>query len=317
MRVIDAGEVARRLDYERLVPALHDAFAAGVDAPLRHRHPVGGPDGNASLLLMPVWRDGAYIVVKLVTVFPANRERELPGLSSALVLFRGDTGEQLAFIDGSELTRRRTVAASALAARYLAREGARRMLVAGAGHIGGAVPEAYRAVRPIHRVEVWNRSEPAAERMVLDLRAQGFEAERVDDLAAAAGRADIVSCATMAGEPILRGAWLAPGTHVDLIGGFKPDMRECDDDAIRRASVFADSPAAWQESGDLLDPLNSGVLEQHEILATLTGLCRGEHPGRTGDEEITLFKSVGTAVEDFAAAVLAYESGESGEPGEH
>lgn len=308
MRMINAEEVARKLDYERLVPALHDAFARGAQAPQRHRHPVGGPDGDASLLLMPVWRDGEYIVVKLVTVFPANRQHDLPGLSAALLLFRGDTGQQLAFIDGSEITRRRTVAASALAARFLARENAGNLLVAGTGHIGSAVPAAYRAVRPIRRVEVWNRSEPAADRLVAELRADGFEATNVRDLEQAAGRADIVSCATMATEPIVRGAWLAPGTHLDLIGSFKPGMRECDDEAIRRANVFADSPAALEESGDLIEPLNSGVLRREDVRATLAELCRGEHPGRTGEEEITLFKSVGTAVEDFAAAVLSYQS---------
>ncbi|MQA11159.1 MAG: ornithine cyclodeaminase family protein [Pseudonocardiaceae bacterium] len=308
MRMMDAEEVARRLPYERLVPALHDAFADGAEVPVRHRHAVGGPDGDASLLLMPVWRTNEYLVVKLVTVFPANRERGMPGLSSVLVLFRADTGEQLALLDGSEITRRRTVGASALAARFLARPDAERLLVAGTGHIGGAIPAAYRAVRPISRVDVWNRTPESADRLVASLREDGLDAHRVDELAGAVAEADIVSCATMARTPILRGEWLRPGTHVDLIGSFKPTMRESDDEVLARASVFVDGPTALDEAGDLATPLAEGRLRRDDVRATLTQLCRGEHAGRESAEEITLFKSVGTAVEDLAAAVLAYRS---------
>ena len=252
---------------------------------------------------MPAWREGGMFGVKVVSVFPANGERGLPAVSASYLLSDGETGQHLALIDGAEITRRRTAAASALAGSYLAREDAKTLLIVGSGHVAGLMMAAYRAVRPIQRVMVWNIRPANAEKLAARLGA-----EAVTDLAAAVAQADIVSCATLAREPLVRGEWLRPGTHLDLIGGFTPAMREADDEAVCRARVFIDTDAALAESGDIIDPIAHGVLRPDDIAGSLFTLCRGETPGRRDATEITLFKSVGSALEDLAAAGLAYGS---------
>ncbi len=309
MKILDAAQTAAALPFARLIPALRDAFVAGAEAPLRHRHDIAQSDGtDAALLLMPAWRAGGFLGVKVVSVFPGNGTRGLPAVSASYLLCDGATGQHVALIDGAELTRRRTAAASALAGSFLARDDAASLLIVGSGHIGGLMASAYREVRPIERVLVWNVREAGASRLVARLRAEGWAAEVADDLGAAVSRADIVTCATLAREPLVRGEWLHPGTHLDLIGGFTPAMREADDEAVRRSRVFIDTDAALSESGDLLDPIAHGVLRREAIAGSLSSLCRGETQGRRDRAEITLFKSVGTALEDLAAAVLALGS---------
>jgi ornithine cyclodeaminase len=302
MRILDAAQTAAALPFERLIPALRDAFVTGADAPLRHRHDIVQPDGSsAALLLMPAWRASGLMGVKVVSVFPGNGARGLPAVSASYLLCDGGTGEHLALIDGAELTRRRTAAASALAGSFLAREDAASLLIVGSGHVGGLMAEAYRVVRPITRVMVWNIRAAGAERL-----AGRLGAEAVTDLAAAVPQADIVSCATLSREPLVHGEWLRPGAHLDLIGGFTPAMREADDAAVRRARVFIDTDAALAEAGDLIDPIARGALRREVVAGSLFTLCRGETPGRRDAREITLFKSVGSALEDLAAAGLAY-----------
>jgi len=303
MKILDAAQTVAALPFDRLIPALRAAFIAGADVPLRHRHDIPRADGNAaSLLLMPAWRAGGFMGVKVVSVFSGNGARGLPAVSASYLLCDGETGQHLALIDGSEITRRRTAAASALAGSYLAREDASSLLIVGSGHVAGLMAEAYRAVRPIERVRVWNIRPAGAERLAALLGA-----EAVSDLAAAVADSDIVSCATLSREPLVRGGWLRPGTHLDLIGGFTPAMREADDAAVRRSRVFIDTDAALAEAGDLIDPIAHGVLRREDIAGSLFSLCRGEIPGRRDASEITLFKSVGSALEDLAAAVLAIE----------
>jgi ornithine cyclodeaminase/alanine dehydrogenase-like protein (mu-crystallin family) len=180
------------------------------------------------------------------------------------------------------------------------------LLVVGSGHIAGLLPAAYRVVRPIAHVQVWNIRTVGAERLAARLRAEGVAAHAVTDLAAAVAEADIVTCATLAREPLVLGQWLRPGTHLDLIGGFTPAMRETDDVAVRRSRVFIDTDAALAEAGDLIDPMANGALQRADIAGDLFTLCRGETQGRRDRSEITLFKSVGSALEDLAAAALAY-----------
>ncbi len=307
MQILDAARTAAALPFDRLIPALRDAFISGAEVPLRHRHDIAQPDGTtAALLLMPAWRVNGLLGVKVVSVFPGNGARGLPAVSASYLLCHGATGEHLALIDGAEITRRRTAAASALAGSFLAREDAKALLIVGSGHIGGLMADAYRVVRPIDRVMVWNIRPAGAERLAARLGA-----EVVTDLAAAVGQADIVACATLAREPLVRGEWLRPGTHLDLIGGFTPAMREADDEAVRRSRVFFDTDAALAEAGDLIDPIARGVLRHEDIAGSLFSLCRGEAAGRRDDDEITLFKSVGSALEDLAAAGLAYEGEEA------
>jgi ornithine cyclodeaminase len=166
--------------------------------------------------------------------------------------------------------------------------------------------DAWRAVRPIRRVRVWNIRPARAAALAAELSARGFDAAATEDLEDAVREADIVSCATLATEPLVRGAWLRPGMHLDLIGAFKPDMRESDDETVRRARVFIDTEAALAEAGDLIQPINAGVFARDAIAGSLYSLCRGETPGRIAADEITLFKSVGSAIEDLAAAGLVY-----------
>jgi len=303
--LIDAERTRAALPFAALIPALHAAFVAGAEAPLRHCHRLqlaGAAD--AMLLLMPAWRGRSALGVKIVTVFPENGRLGLNAVASTYLLCDGATGRPLALIDGNELTGRRTAAASALAGTFLARADAETLLIVGAGHIASMLAPAWCAVRPIARVLVWDLRPARAEALAAALREQGMGASATADLEGAVRQADIVSCATLATAPLIRGEWLRPGAHLDLVGGYLPTMREADDAAVRRARVFIDSEAALTEAGDLTQPIANGVLAPGAIAGTLTTLCRGEAAGRRSAEEITLFKSVGTALEDLAAAVL-------------
>jgi len=219
------------------------------------------------------------------------------------------TGQVLSVMDGECLTARRTAAASALAASFLARRDSRHLLIVGAGRIAAELPAAHAAVRPIDRVTVWNRTFSKAQEIAGLAADQGFAAEATRDLQSAVAAADIISCATLSTEPLIRGAWLRPGVHLDLIGSFKPEMREVDDEAITRSLVAVDCHAsALSEAGDLVQPLAAGIIGREHVVADLYALCQGRHPGRGHEEQITLFKSVGHAIEDLAAAALAYQS---------
>jgi ornithine cyclodeaminase/alanine dehydrogenase-like protein (mu-crystallin family) len=307
LQLIDAEATRAALSFERLIPCLRDAFAAGCTVPLRSQHAIeNNEEPTATLLLMPAWTRGGFLGIKIVSVFPGNSARGEPAVTSLYLLSNAVTGKQLALIDGNELTARRTAAASALAASYLAREDARSLLIVGAGHIAHLLAPAYRAVRPIESVQVWNVRRENAEKLVKTLRGLGFDASPVDRIEAAVAEVDIVSCATLAQNPLVRGEWLKPGTHLDLIGGFTPEMRETDDVALQRASVFIDTPAALVEAGDLTQAIAAGTFTATRVRGNLEALCRGRIAGRSSRDEITLFKSVGSALEDLAAAVLVF-----------
>lgn len=298
MRVLDAAETAAASPFPALVAALRAAFAAGAaEVPDRHAHAL---PGGATLLLKPAW-DAAWLGTKVVTVHPANAGAGLPAVHALYMLQDVATGRPAALLDGDELTARRTAAASALAASLLAVPEASRMLLCGAGRVGRLLPHAMRSALPgLSRVDVWSRSGTSAEELARELDASGFRASAVRDLEAAARRADVLSCATLAREPLLRGAWLRPGQHLDLVGAFTPAMREADAEAVARAAVFVDSEAAVGTCGEL--PAGTPVR------GTLAALCRGD-AGRRGADEVTLFKSVGTALADLAAASLAVGGG--------
>jgi len=311
MRYLDAAATAAALPWRPLVEALRAMFAAGCEMPVRHHHTVAVPgEPDATLLLMPAWVPGRYEGVKVANVFPGNGARGRPTISASYLLSDGRTGELLAILEGGVLTARRTAAASALAADDLARPDARHLVLIGTGRIARALIEAHAAVRPIERVTVWGRDPAKAEALAGEARALGFEAAAAGaDPAPAVGEADIVSCATLSDRPVVAGAWLPAGCHLDLVGGFRPHMREADDEAVRRASVFVDTRAgAMAEAGDIVVPLETGVLTPGGIRGDLHDLARGDRPGRRSADEITLFKSVGAALEDLAAAVLAYEA---------
>jgi alanine dehydrogenase len=304
---LSAEQVAARLGRGPLIDALDRAFRSEFQAPVRQHYAVGNPqNAQDTLLVMPAWRAGACIGVKLATVFPGNAARGRPAVHAMYALFDATTGEPLALLDGTELTRRRTAAASALAARYLANGESSRLLMVGTGSLASHLIESHTVVRPIRLVRVWGRRLSSAKAVAQSFAGKGYEVEAVDDLEAAVRWADIISCATLAETPIIRGAWLHPGQHVDLIGAFTPEMREADDDALTRASIYVDTRAgALAESGELVQGLAAGVITAADIRGELSDLARGLVSGRRSAEEITLFKSVGTAIEDLAAAELA------------
>ncbi|KNZ34112.1 MAG: ornithine cyclodeaminase [Methylibium sp. NZG] len=312
MRFVDAATTAHHLAFDALIAALRSAFVTGCEVPLRHTHLIADATGAGppagTVLLMPAWRPGGRLGLKTVSIFPANRARGQAALHSVYTLFDASTGLPLAQLDGDQITSRRTAAASALAASFLAREDASRLLVVGTGRVARLMAQAMRAVRPIVQVEVWGRNAASAHALAEELAEQGFDACAAPDLPAAVARAHIVSCATLANEPLVRGAWLAAGTHLDLVGSFKPDMRETDAECFARCHVFCDTEEALAKSGDVLHAIGEGAFSADAQQGTLAQLCRGERNGRRSAHERTLFKSVGTALEDLAAAELVFDA---------
>jgi ornithine cyclodeaminase len=313
MLIFDAAATRAALPFDRLIPALRTLFASGCVVPPRQVHGIAEAGAPAvTSLVMPAWLPGQRYGVKIVNVALGNAARGLPGLHATYLLFDAATGVPLAYIDGNQITARRTAAASALAAGYLARPDARHLLVVGAGQVAQLLPAAYRAVRPIERVTVWARQRASAEALAANLRDAGFEADAAGSLEAAAAEADIVSCATLASEPLIQGRWLRPGCHLDLIGSYTPAMREADDECFAGAALFIDTDEALAKSGDLLGPLARGVITPADVRGTLAALARGDSPGRESPGQRTVFKSVGNALEDLAAAMLVEASRRGG-----
>ncbi|MES0826459.1 ornithine cyclodeaminase family protein [Ruegeria sp. SCP11] len=311
MKILDADATTRSLPFDALINQMEALFASGLVAPDRYHHtmPMLG-EQDATLLLMPAWTE-TLGCVKVVTATPGNSARKLPAIAGSVLVFDRATGAHLVLLDGAALTARRTAAASALGARYLAREDARHLLIIGAGKVAAQLADAFRAVRPIETLRVWDVFPAAAERLAEALREEGWDAQAVSDLQAAVPQADIISAATLATDPLLLGDWLVPGQHVDLIGAFTPSMREADDRALQRARLFVDTKFATMEAGELKAPLETGAIAQSDILGDLYALTQGT-PARTGADEITLFKSVGNAVMDLAAAITATLEPEEG-----
>ena len=315
MQIFDAQATRAALPFDKLIPALRAMFATGCEVPPRHLHRIEAPEGEGgeavTSLIMPAWLSGRAYGVKIVNVAPGNAALGLPGLHASYVLHDARTGRPLALIDGDQITARRTAAASALAASWLAEPQAKHLLVVGAGRVAGLLPEAYRAVLPIQRVTVWARVHQRAEALARVLCDQGFDARAAAELPVAVGDADIVSCATLATEPVVRGRWLRAGSHLDLIGSFTPAMREADDDCFRGARLYIDTEEALAKSGDLLGPMARGVFDASDVAGTLATLSRGETSGGIAPDQRTVFKSVGTALEDLAAAMLVWDTSAS------
>jgi ornithine cyclodeaminase len=310
MRILSAEDIDRALDDTALIDRLEAAFRAGAEVPLRHHHHL--PAGT--LLLMPAW-SSRHVGVKLVTVFPDNVKRSLPSVFGQYLLLDGATGQPLALLDGTILTKRRTACASGLAARYLAPQGATRLLMIGTGALAPHLVRVHAKVRPIREVAIWGRRSSEAEALAGRLSSslpaalgRPIQVRAVSDRKAAVAEADIVSCATLSKEPLVEGDWLREGQHLDLVGAYTPDMRESDDRAVWRARVYVDTrQGALKEGGDIVQPLRNGTIDEDDVIGDLFELCRARQTGRLpGDTtSITLFKSVGTALEDLAAAELA------------
>jgi ornithine cyclodeaminase len=311
MRTVDADQIDGILDFPSLINELEAAFSGGLYAPERHHHEMETGERRATHLLMPAWTlnapgPGAFLGTKIVNVFPGNAAIGLPAVMGAYLLQSGETGSPIALLDGSRLTLWRTAAASGLAARFLARPDATRLTMVGAGALAPFLVRAHASVRPIAEVNIWNRSRRGAERVAASLADGPWRIGIADDLETAVRGADIVSCATLSEAPLVAGRWLSPGMHIDCVGAFNLRMREVDDEALRIAEIFVDSAAARTEGGDVALGLRSGVIQTESVLADLHELCTNAKPGRRSPQAITLFKSVGAAIEDLAAAMLVW-----------
>ncbi|MSU91957.1 ornithine cyclodeaminase [Rhodobacteraceae bacterium 2CG4] len=286
MRVITAADAEGRLDWLALSDALAEGHL-GAKAELGDQFLTRGGD---TLLSRAAWIDGQGVAVKSVTVLPGNPAQGLPSVNGAMLLFEDRTGQLEAVIDSELVTKWKTAGDSLLGARLLARKDAGRLLIVGAGAVARSLVAAYRAGFPGIAVTIWNRSEDKAWAL-----ADEFGLEPAGDLATAVPRADIVACCTMARTPVLRGEWLRPGQHVDLIGAFTADMREADDAALRRARIFVDSrDTTLDHIGELKIPLAEGAIGRADVLGDLYDLVAGG-AGRESDTEITLFKNGGGA----------------------
>lgn len=319
MKILSATEVDAALDDLALIDRLDALFRAGCEMPVRHHHkiaePVGPGSADATLLLMPAWTrgSGSHLGIKVVTVFPDNGRRSLPSIFGQYLLLDGATGETVAMLDGTMLTKRRTACASGLASRYLSRPDARRLLMIGTGALAPQLIRVHAKVRPIEEVAIWGRRPEQAARLAKELSlsqalSRPIGVRAVTDRRQAIGEADIISCATLSSTPLVEGDWLHEGQHVDLVGAYTPQMRESDDNAVRRARVYVDTRAgALKEGGDVVQPLANGTIGESDVIGDLYELARGQRPGRASDDatSITLFKSVGAALEDLAAAELA------------
>ncbi len=307
MLTLDAKAVATALPYDQLIETLRKAFSTGIDVPQRTHYEVDVPDGTpGTLLLMPAWQPGSGLGVKIATVFPDNAQLGKPVVFASYLLMSAETGIPVAMLDGTELTLRRTAAASALASSFLSREDANSLLMVGTGNLAPHLIAAHATVRSIREVRIWGRRMDAARQLAETLADAEFSVTVAEDLESAAREADIISCATLATEPLIVGEWLSAGQHIDLVGAFRPNMCEVDEAAIVRADVYVDTRAgAISEAGEIVQAMRSGAISAADIKGELAELAAGEIVGRSNDSAVTLFKSVGTALEDLVAAELA------------
>lgn len=315
MRVLGYSETVAALDFPPLVEALRQAFRKGdIETPSADLYTIPVPQEPAgSLIVLPAWQAGKHFGVKLTTVFPGNTARQKPARLGTYLLFDGKTGEAVALFDGPALTARRTAAASALAASYLARPDSERLLMIGTGNLASHLIEAHASVRPIHNVLVWGRDPEKAARLAKRLDRRHLKVAVAADLEKAVQGAHVICCATSAREPILKGAWLPEGVHIDLVGGRTPQMREADDETMTRARIFVDTrEAAETQAGDIAVPLAAGVITTFDIAGDLFELTRGDRAGRRFVNQITLFKSVGHSLEDLAGAQVALDNSING-----
>ncbi len=308
MMLISAADVFRICAWDDLMTALAKAHAG--EKPLVDRSSiVRDNDGvTETYLNISAWIPGKAFGSKIITVMPKNPSRfeNIPAIQALVVLFDGQTGSPRALIDGTSLTYVKTAADSALGAKLLARENASVLTLVGTGGLAPFAARAHFAAMPsLQKVLVWGRRHDQAQRVAAELSQFSIDAKPVDDLEAAVRQSDVVSCVTASHEPVVAGAWLRPGAHLDLIGGFTPEMRECDDDAVTRARLFVDSRwFAIEKVGDLGDPIARGLINVSDVEADLFELCGDGYPVNRRPDDITLFKNGGGAHLDLFTAMF-------------
>ena len=309
MKVYDRENVASSLQYGILIEALRKAFSSKITAPERAQHTIKNKNGSdATLLLMPAWKIGEHIGIKIVSVFPENTTNNMNAVHANYFLMNANDGKPVAVMDGTELTLRRTACASALAADYLVNKNVDTLLMIGTGNLAPHMIKAHCVVRNYSRILIWGRNEEKAERLALSLNIKDKEILAKNDIKEALNVADVISCATLTQKPLIMGDWIKPGQHLDLVGAFTPDMAEADSKAIAKSKVVVDTyEGALSESGELINAIKEGRINKEHILSDLRELVLEEKNIRKDSNDITLFKSVGTALEDLAAAELVIE----------
>jgi ornithine cyclodeaminase len=311
MQFIDKQTIEQHFDFVELIQRLKAGFGnSSIEVPMRHHHDYPNPpeQDDSTLLLMPAWDPGKDLGVKMVTVSPNNGAYQLPSIQGLYLLFDAHKGNCKALMDAKSLTVFRTAATSALAGSFLARKDSKTLFMIGTGALSTMLIKAHASVHPIEQVFIWGRSRDKAQGIVDQLHGEKFNCEVVDTIEQGTKLADIISCATLSKTPLVEGKWLKPGQHVDMVGAYKPDMREADDESLLRSEIYIDHYAgALKETGDIVIPIKQGVISKDDIKADLFELCQGAKSGRSDDQQITLFKSVGHALEDLIAATLIFD----------
>ncbi len=309
MKVYDKKNVASSLQYEILIEALRKAFSSKISAPERVQHTIKNKNGSdATLLLMPAWKIGKHIGIKIVSVFPENTIQNMSAVHANYFLMDANNGSPIAVLDGTELTLRRTACASALAADYLVKKYVDTLLMIGTGNLAPHLIKAHCVVRDYSKILIWGRNKEKAEKLARSLDIKGKEITVMNDLKEALNVADVISCATLSERPLIMGDWIKPGQHLDLVGAFTRDMAEVDSQTIAMSKVVVDTyEGALSESGELITALKESHIKKKHILSDLRELILEEKNIRNHSNDITLFKSVGTALEDLAAAELVIE----------
>ncbi|NQY06613.1 MAG: ornithine cyclodeaminase family protein [Flavobacteriaceae bacterium] len=308
---ISTDFINKQTDFSTLINAMRRGFGnKDIIIPMRHHHDFPNGEGNSdsTLLLMPAWNPGQDAGVKVVTVSPDNDRFNMPSIQGSYIYLDAEKGSVKAILEAKSLTAKRTAAASALASSFLSRPDSKSLLMIGTGALSSNLIMAHAAVRPINTVYVWGRDLSNAQQVCCHLKEATFECLAISDYSEVIGKVDIISCATLSKVPLVFGKELQTGQHIDLVGAYRKDMREADDAAITKASVFVDTfQGGLKESGDILIPLTSGILDEKDVLADLFQMCSVNKPFRKSSKEITLFKSVGHAIEDLIAANYYYD----------
>ena len=304
--------IEENTNFLELISEIKQHFSSNeVIVPMRHHHDFPNPEvqADSTLLLMPAWNPSKNAGVKIVTVSPENGQFDLPSIQGTYIYFDAIKGSIKAILEAKSLTVKRTAAASALAASYLSRKDASSLLMIGTGALSINLIKAHAAVRPIKEVFIWGRNFEKATAICAVLKNEKFTVTAIKTIAEKITEVAIVSCATLSKTPLVLGKYLKNGQHIDLVGAYKKDMREADDETISKASVYVDTfQGGLKESGDIVIPLQNETLKEEDIKADLFQLCSNQKAGRSTAEEITVFKSVGHALEDLAAANYYYNN---------
>lgn len=310
VKQIDAKFIEKNTDFLELSSALGSGFASNdIIVPMRHHHDFPNPElgVDSTLLLMPAWNPSKELGVKLVTISPENGQFDLPSIQGTYIYFDAKLGSIKAIIEAKSLTAKRTAATSALASRFLSNKKSSSLLMIGTGALSINLIKAHAAVRPIQKVFIWGRNFTKAQNLCVALAHEHYSAQPIKNIEDKISEVDIISCATLSREPLIEGNYLRKGQHIDLVGAYKKDMREADNETMLKASIFLDSyQGGLKESGDIVIPMNEKIITHESIKADLFELCSNKHQGRTDSDQITVFKSVGHALEDLVAATYYY-----------